>query len=409
MFFRRIKICTLAVALAALSFFAGGCFLLPTEEEILAPPLVEPEEIVYKTEAVKRGDIQDKRTITAYFVPLINHNLFFTKASGRVQTFNVVLGSEVQEGDILIELENEGVLKRIRDQELTVKKLESRLNEAKNSASDRYAIKTAELDLQAANNAYLDLVNEKTELMLRDSYESRPDLVEQVENLDKKIRDQMIQLEKLELKLSQLKSQQGGFEAEQAEYELQSAQNALNDLQAEYENTVLRAPINGRVTWIKTMNIGESVGTYSTVVTIADPTQLVLQYDNSKASEFPVGMEVTIVCDKVEYTGRVESNPLTNPLKDDGSRNDYARFSIDNFDSAMAATGMSAQVSAILDSREDVVIISKNRVNSFQSRYYVNLLVDGLKEERDIQLGLQTATEVEVVKGLVEGEMLITN
>ena len=409
MFFRRIKICTLAAALAALSFFAGGCFLLPTEEEILAPPLVEPEEIVYKTEAVRRGNMEDRRTVTAYFVPLVSHNLFFTKASGRIQNFNVMLGAQVEEGQILIELENEGVIKRIRDQELTVQKLESKLKEVRNGTSSKYAIKTAELDLEAANNIYNDLLSEKTDIMSRNNVSGNSVLTEQVEDLDKKLRDQQIQVEKLELKLEQLKAQSGGYEAEQAEYELQAAQNTLGDLQAEYENTVLRAPISGRVSWIKMMNVGESIGTYSTVVTISDPSQLVLQYDNSKAAEFPVGMEVSIVCEKIEYKGRVESNPLTNPPKEDGGKSDYARFTIENFDRQLAAAGMSAQVSAVLDSREDVIVISKNRVNTFQSRYYVNVLVDGIKEERDIQIGLQTATEVEVIRGLLEGELIITN
>ncbi|MGI5900608.1 MAG: efflux RND transporter periplasmic adaptor subunit [Christensenellales bacterium] len=407
--FRRLVVLLLALALTALSFGLGGCFLLPAEEAVLAPPLVEPEEIVYKTEPVMRGNMEDKRIITAYFAPIVSHSLYFTKASGRVQSIDIALGKEVEAGDILVELENENIQRRIRDQELVVKRLESRLNEARSGGADEYAIKLAQLDLEAANNVYQDLLAEKTEISTRHGVDTNPALQEQLENIDTKMRDQLIQLEKLQLKLEQLEQGGNSYQVEQAAYELESAENSLNDLYAEYENTVLRAPITGRITWMKTMNVGESVGTYSSIITLSDPTQLVLQYDNSKASEFPVGMKVSIAYEKETYTGTVESNPQTNPPSENGSKNDYARFTIDGFDLSTAAAGASAQITAVLDSREDVIVISKNRVNTFQTRYYVNVLVDGIKEERDIQIGLQTATEVEVLKGLEEGELIIIN
>ncbi len=407
---RRLGVLLLAVALVALSLGLGGCFLLPAEEAILAPPLVEPEEIVYKTEPVKRGNIEDKRVITAYFTPLVSHSLYFTKASGRVQAINITLGKEVEEGEVLVELENENIQKRIRDQELVVKRLESKLKEARGGSVDEYAIKLAQLDLEAANNSYQDLLTEKLDLSSRHGIDTNPTLQEQLENVEKKVRDQLIQVEKLQLKLEQLQQGSGSnYQVEQAKYELESAENTLNDLYDEYENTVLRAPISGRVTWMQLMNVGEPVGTYSSIVTISDPTQLVLQYENSKAAEFPVGMKVSIVHERQTYTGTVESNPQTNPPRENGSKSDYARFTIDDFDLTTVAAGASAQVTAVLDSREDAIVLSKNRVNTFQTRYYVNVLVDGLKEERDIQIGLQTATEVEVLNGLEEGELIIIN
>ena len=46
-------------------------------------------------------------------------------------------------------------------------------------------------------------------------------------------------------------------------------------------------------------------------------------------------------------------------------------------------------------------------VNSFANRKFVNVLNDGIREERDIEVGIQNNTEVEVIKGLEEGELLI--
>lgn len=36
----------------------SGCNLFPKEEEVLAPPLMEPPEISYETKEVKKGTIE---------------------------------------------------------------------------------------------------------------------------------------------------------------------------------------------------------------------------------------------------------------------------------------------------------------------------------------------------------------
>ncbi len=396
-------------ALALICALLSGCFMLPAEEQALAPPLVEPEEIEYKTEPVTFGDIEDRRTVTAYFEPMVSYNLFFTRASGRIKSYNVRLGQEVMTGDILMELENESIEKRIRDQELVVKRLESRLREAQGGADDEYALKSALVDLEISQNALSDTKAERRKVQER--YDNNPSsqIQEELDELDRRIRDQQLQVDKNELRVEQLEGGSNAYEVEQASLELESASNTLADLQAEYENTVLRSPIDGRVTWMKMINVGEQLGTYEQVMVISDPTQLVLEYNNSRASEFPIGIEVSITYDGNEYKGTVESNPSSNPLKPDGTRDSYARFSIKDFDYTSAASGESAQVSAVLDSRQNVIVINKNRVNNYLSRYYVNVLRDGLKEERDIELGLQTATQVEVVRGLSESDLVIIN
>jgi hypothetical protein len=42
-------------------------------------------------------------------------------------------------------------------------------------------------------------------------------------------------------------------------------------------------------------------------------------------------------------------------------------------------------------------------------RKFVYVMSDGLREERSIETGIQTAAEVEVLAGLEEGETLVVN
>jgi macrolide-specific efflux system membrane fusion protein len=69
--------------------------------------------------------------------------------------------------------------------------------------------------------------------------------------------------------------------------------------------------------------------------------------------------------------------------------------------------GEPASIVLTFEKRENVIVIPRMLVNSFANRKFVNVLNDGIREERDIEVGIQNNTEVEVIKGLEEGELLI--
>jgi membrane fusion protein, macrolide-specific efflux system len=63
----------------------------------------------------------------------------------------------------------------------------------------------------------------------------------------------------------------------------------------------------------------------------------------------------------------------------------------------------------IKQKRENVLIVSRSYINTMSGRYYVNVLEDGVRVERDIEIGLMTATEVEIVDGIDEDDLIIIN
>ena len=60
-------------------------------------------------------------------------------------------------------------------------------------------------------------------------------------------------------------------------------------------------------------------------------------------------------------------------------------------------------------SRLDTVIVPKKAVKSLADRNYVNLLVDGVKVEQDVELGIEDNDKVEILSGLSGGEEIILN
>jgi membrane fusion protein, macrolide-specific efflux system len=92
----------------AFTITLSGCFLLPEDEEVMAPPVVLKEPVVKEivTEKVRRGNIENKLKFWGTFLPSDQSDLFFTDM-GRLESVNVAYGDRVQEGDILAKLESD--------------------------------------------------------------------------------------------------------------------------------------------------------------------------------------------------------------------------------------------------------------------------------------------------------------
>jgi len=61
-----------------------------------------------------------------------------------------------------------------------------------------------------------------------------------------------------------------------------------------------------------------------------------------------------------------------------------------------------------LQEKDDVIVVPRSAVSSFMGQFYVQILEDGMRVERDIVVGITTNREIEVISGLEENEVLIT-
>lgn len=324
------------LALLLFSLFSlSGCYLFPKEEEVLAPPLIEPPEITYETMTVKRGTIEKKIMGSGSFVPVTHSNLFFKNRSGRLKAIHVKPGDEVKEGDIIAQLDTGDLENQIEQQKINLKKARTRYNQVKAQGGDKYSLEIAWCDVELAS----------------------------------------LQLENLERQL---------------------------------EEAVLRSDMTGTVVYVNNdVQEGDYIDAYQTLVRVADPRQLQLQYSGSNNSDFKLGQEVNVkIKDKV-YSGEVVMTPADVPVDAPDNMKDKVQIAVEGLPEDVKM-GDTAQIELILDKRENVIVVPRNLVRNYMGRKYVLVLENGLKKERDIEIGLETATEVEVIKGLEEGELLIT-
>lgn len=331
----------IAALVAGVLFSATGCdYLLPQEEEPLAPPLVKAKELVYRTEEVQRKDIEKKEVRNARANAALRETVFYDYSGGRIEEIPVSNGDEVKKGDVLVQL-NTGDLK--------------------------YEIDRANIAVQ------------KAKLLLQDK-QANPDSTES--------------------------------DIRKAELDVRTANSTLSQLINKRNNAVLKSPIDGIVTFVTSLKQGDHVQAYESLVTVSDITQLNLTFEETTGSNaFKVGMEVELTYKNESYPGVVVSAPFDRPELVPDNQKNTVFIGCDPELIAQMNQGDEVRVTAVIERRENTLVISRSVISTQGSRRYVNVLVtDGdtqVREERDVKLGIETSTEAEILEGLAEGDLVI--
>ena len=72
-----------------------------------------------------------------------------------------------------------------------------------------------------------------------------------------------------------------------------------------------------------------------------------------------------------------------------------------------AKLGETLRITYIQDQRLGVLVLPRSLINLMSGRKYVNVLLDGVRVEKDVAIGLMTDTEAEILTGLDEGDLVI--
>jgi membrane fusion protein, macrolide-specific efflux system len=312
----------------------SGCNFLPSEEEILAPPLIKPAKIVYKTQAATRGDLVLKLDMSGDFQPELQQSLSFKSQDGRLKTLHVQLGQSVKAGDPIAELDSGDLESSIRIQELEVRKVALTLSQLKVSGADKYSIERTDLELQ----------------------------------------QQRIMLDNLKRRMSA---------------------------------TRIIAPFDGVITYLTSVPLEGYVGAYEMVARIADDRKLVLITTANQANELPIGAQVSVEIKKTTYQGVVVANPSSLYDAPDERLHKAAIIRLNDGIPEAVTAGSSARILYIQDQRDNVVLLPRSEINLMSGRKFVNVLEDGVRVEKDVEVGLQTDTEAEIISGIEEGDLVI--
>jgi multidrug efflux pump subunit AcrA (membrane-fusion protein) len=234
-----------------------------------------------------------------------------------------------------------------------------------------------------------------------------------IDNLDLVYKEQQLELEKAKMSLQQAKAEQNPEMIKIRLMELDIAQLKFNKTSQRLASKQLIAKMDGQVIFVDTIKPFDQINDHRILVSIADPTQLRLVYETASSASIEsvqVGMNAELKYGGETLEGTVVQTPSSAPATDNKQLSDlYAKTLYIEMDSIPADVliGDTADVVIITEQRENTVILPRRGLRSYLGRNYVHIMDGESRQEVDVEVGIETATEVEILTGLQAGQKVI--
>lgn len=338
---------------------------------------------------VTRGNIADSLEIASEFQPFQEVDVY-AKVSGYIQKLYVDYGTRVKQGQLLAVLEIPELQQQLRQDEASVRRSDQELTRAHD-------------DLNRAQSSYT--VAHLTYTRLADVQKSRPELVAQQEIDVAKGKD-------LEAD-ADVSAQKAALAA--AEEALLAAKAALGKDQAMFDYARMTAPFDGVITQIyartgallpagTSSNKGDSA-----LCRLAQNSllRLVIPVPERAVPTIRIGQSVAVAVSGVDRAFEGKIVRFSDQI-DTATRTMHTEVDVQNPKYELVP-GMYASVKIPLHSAAKVLTLPIQAVQAGEAGKGTVLLVDGNNkiESRNVVLGLQSATDIEVTSGLQENETVI--
>jgi multidrug efflux pump subunit AcrA (membrane-fusion protein) len=238
----------------------------------------------------------------------------------------------------------------------------------------------------------------------------------ETDELETKIRQQEIAIEKVKISLMQEIANKGGADDPAVRLkvlDLESAQIQMKLLQSQLTNARLVASSDGIVTYIDPIKPGDEVSAFKQLVTLSDPKQMKLVYTASSQNDLggvEINMDVNVKIKDKMYEGKVVQTPMSVPPSDNKVVQDKNNKSLIIDVKGLpndVTIGSQADITVVTEKRENVVVIPRAGLRNYMGRDYVQVLDGESRKEIDVEKGIVAATEVEIRKGVNDGQKII--
>ncbi len=219
-----------------------------------------------------------------------------------------------------------------------------------------------------------------------------------------------IDLEASELRLAAVRT--GGTPVDIRLQELTVAKNRLEveNFENRIELASIRAPHDGVVQSVR-VQVGQLVQEYNTVMIVADPRSRELQVEirrNEDINKISRGQKALVEVSRDDWRPATVSQITERETGSSISLTYIVHLELEEeSDAAELRLGDLASVRLVVQEKENALIIPRAALREFMGRRYVRLLDGEARREVDVEVGITTPTEVEILKGLTEGDVVV--
>lgn len=199
---------------------------------------------------------------------------------------------------------------------------------------------------------------------------------------------------------------------EQAKLGLALAESQYIVAKRQFEDTRIKTPISGYITArnvdVGTMVQGAPQPTFVANVVDLSRVKVKINLSESDAAIFKAGDPVKVTTDVypgVTFNGRIEY--ISN--KADEAHTYPTEISIANQSSHLLRAGMFARVELSSDINKNVIAIPREALVGSVKNPQVYIVENNIAKLRNVVLGAESGTYIEVIKGLNVGDVLVVN
>lgn len=332
-----------------------------------APQLLEPVDVRVDVAQAKIDTIYNITSYDGEIVPHVQELQFVT--DGIIDEVKVLPGELVEKDQVLVTLNEEATREQI-----------TALEEEKNNIHTTGSFSDRKMTI--------DIALAKLELeQMRQSGASQ---------LECRLKE--VDVQKLENELAQARQLR--------QMQLQELQRKLDGLQKKLENNQLTAPFSGRVVYIKAMDSGDSVKGYTTVICIADESNVSMATEYIKQSVITAADRIYVRAgDKeydVEYIPYDDAEYVSAVLKGEELK---SRF-VPDAQAGELQVGQFAVLILVDSYKENVLTIPANALYQDKTGRYVYKMEDGQRVRCNVTVGTVTDVKAEILAGLEEGDVV---
>ena len=199
-----------------------------------------------------------------------------------------------------------------------------------------------------------------------------------------------------------------------AKIDVDIEQAKYDDLVARREFLTLRAPYDGKITYVGRYRSGSKIAKNATLCTIVDTSRVCLSaIDNGQLGDIGFGAKVDIQQGALAQTTGTVVDVVTEEFSGDfgfgGGDHSFTvnRFVIKPDEDVKFEDFGTIQATFTTLRRDDTVIVPSEAVFEFGNGYAVNVLVNGVKIQTTVSTGIISGDKTEIVSGLDGTETLV--